>query len=213
MTNWGHSDESGRPLTGKELSDAISQHLYSIPDQMVPRQFNLIDSHDTMRLHNHRSLFDWDLYRGIVMMLYVMPGVPSIYYGDEIGLAGTIESNEGARYPMQWDSEAWDQRFFDLYKRLGELRKQEPSLAYGNWRTEYADEQTVVFSRTSCGSGLLMVLNRATEEKELQLDLGHLGLRKATDWERGHHIPVRSDTIVLELEAKESKLLLYTSTC
>ena len=213
MSNWGHSDESGRPLSGNELADAISQHLYSIPDQLVPRQFNLIDSHDTMRLHNHRSLFDWDLYRGIVMMLYVLPGVPSIYYGDEVGLSGTIESNEGARYPMQWDSETWDQRFFDLYKRLGELRKQEPSLAYGNWRTEYADEQTAVFSRTSYGSGLLMVLNRATGKKELRLDLGHLGLRKATDWEHGVEIPVRSNTMVLELGAKESKLLLYTSTC
>jgi alpha-glucosidase len=213
MSNWGHSDESGRPLSGMELADAISQHLYSIPDQLVHRQFNLIDSHDTMRLHNHQRLFDWDLYRGIIMMLYVMPGVPSIYYGDEVGLAGTIESNEGARYPMQWDTGKWNLRFFDLYKRLGKLRKQEPSLAYGNWRTEYTDEQTVVFSRTSYGSGLLMVLNRAPGIKQLQLDVEHLGLCKATEWESGELICVRSGTIVLELEAKESKILLYTSTC
>jgi hypothetical protein len=58
-----------------------------------------------------------------------------------------------------------------------------------------------------------MVLNRAPGIKQLQLDVEHLGLCKATEWESGELICVRSGTIVLELEAKESKILLYTSTC
>jgi len=103
ITNWGRSDEIGRPLTGFELVEAIKQHVLSLPDQQVFQQFNLIDSYDTARLHNHFSIFDWELYRGVVMLLFILPGAPNVYYGDEIGLEGNITDNEEARPSMRGD--------------------------------------------------------------------------------------------------------------
>lgn len=209
MSDWGHSDETGRPLTGKELSDAIAQHLHAIPDQLVPVQFNLIDSHDTMRLHNHKRIFDWDLYEGIVMLLYLLPGVPNIYYGDEIGLEGTIESNEGARYPMVWDRNRWDSRFFSLYKGLGALRKDNDICAKGDWRTEWYDDTTVVFSRTYRERGLMIILNRSLEEKSVTVDLRHLTIKRMEDWETG--LPVDPARGILRWDArpKKSSILRY----
>lgn len=209
MENWGHSDESGRPLTGKELSDAIFQHLLSIPEQFVHRQFNLIDSHDTMRLHNHKRIFDWDLYEGIVMLLYVLPGVPSIYYGDEIGIDGTIESNEGARYPMLWDREKWDQRFVGLYRGLGGLRKDSPLFAYGDWHTLWYDGTTVVFSRIYHSEGLLLVLNRAGEEKELSIDLRHMWIDRMEEWATGEAVTLDDGLFTWRLTPRKSHLFLF----
>lgn len=210
MEHWGHSDESGRPLSGTELAEALTEHLLSLPDQLVYRQFNLLDSHDTMRLHNHGRLFDWDLYRGVVMMLYVLPGAPNIYYGDEIGLDGTIESNEGARYPMEWDRSAWDMRFFDLYRRLGALRKAHACLGYGNYGTLYADEDTMVFYRSDEREAIVMVLNRASEPKLIVVDGWPLGLQSAADWETGEDLVVKDYSIPVELNIRESRLLICT---
>lgn len=210
MTEWGHSDETGRQLTGVELSEAIQQHLASIPDQLVPRQFNLIDSHDTMRFHNHERVFSWSLYEGIVMLLFVMPGVPSIYYGDEIGLAGTIESNEGARYPMQWNRDRWDMRFYTLYSRLGNLRKRHELFAQGDWDTEWADETTVVFSRVYRSRGLIMILNRGESERILELDMRHRHIAYVEEWESGTRVALSEGIISWHMNPQKSALLLFS---
>lgn len=210
MSEWGHSDETGRALTGKELSEAIEQHLASIPDQLVSRQFNLIDSHDTMRLHNHTRIFDWNLYEGIVMLLYVMPGVPSIYYGDEVALDGTMESNEGARYPMQWNREKWDDRFFSLYCRLGALRKDSSLLAHGTWHTEWYDDTTVVFSRIHRKDGLLLVLNRSLEDTHLTIDLSHRHIRSMYHWMTKDAIDIVEGTFYWDAPAHTSGLFMFS---
>lgn len=210
MTQWGHSDEKGRPLTGNELSAAIDQHLSGIIDQLVPRQFNLIDSHDTMRFHNHESVFSWPLYEGIVMMLFVMPGVPSIYYGDEVGLSGTIESNEGARYPMQWDRQKWDMRFFSLYSRLGNLRKGNAVFEHGDWHTEWCDETTVVFSRVHRSNGLLMILNRGESERDVELSLEHRKIAYVEEWESGSRVPIQNGMLTWHLMPHKSSIMLFS---
>lgn len=210
MSDWGHSDESGRPLTGKELSDAISQHLNAIPDQLVDRQFNLLDSHDTMRLHNHTRIFDWDMYEGIIMLLYVLPGVPNIYYGDEIGLSGTIESNEGARYPMQWEKDTWDLRFYNLYKMLGNLRNNSQVFAKGDWRTEWYDNSTVIFSRTYKQEGILLCLNRSDTEKHISLDLHHMAIDTIREWTSEKTLDISDDVFQIKTQPKKSMLFYYT---
>lgn len=209
MSNWGHSDESGRPLTGRELSDAIAQHLLSIPEQLVHRQFNLLDSHDTMRLHNHKRIFDWGLYEGIVMLLFVLPGVPNVYYGDEIGIDGTIESNEGARYPMRWDKRVWDQRFVDLYGRLGKMRKDSPLFAYGDWKTIWYDDTTVVFSRVYREEGLLMVLNRSDLAKTVSLDLQDMVISTIREWESEEEVPMDNGHFTWNVNPHKSHLFLF----
>ena len=69
-------------------------------------------NHDTNpRLGNGRSARDLDL---AFIFLLTMPGVPFIYYGDEIGMAAPddLPTKEGgyersaARTPMQWDNSA-----------------------------------------------------------------------------------------------------------
>jgi alpha-glucosidase len=209
MSNWGHSDETGRALTGKELSDAIAQHLLSIPEQLIPRQFNLIDSHDTMRLHNHKRIFDWNLYEGIVMLLFVLPGVPSVYYGDEIGLDGTIGSNEGARYPMQWNKRKWDQRFVDLYRRLGNLRKDSPLFAYGDWHTLWYDDTTVVFSRIYRSEGMIIMLNRSDSEKDISIDLRHLYITHMKEWKSKDTVPLHEGIFAWQVKERKSHLFLF----
>ncbi|HKJ86336.1 MAG TPA: glycoside hydrolase family 13 protein, partial [Spirochaetia bacterium] len=108
----------GRRISGHELASLIDQHFARIPSATVHTQFNLLDSHDVTRLHNNSTVFDWPIYAGGIMLLAMLPGTFSVYYGDEVGLAGTLDGDHGKRYPMAWDPDDWDERFVGLYRMM-----------------------------------------------------------------------------------------------
>ena len=53
-----------------------------------------------------------------LLLTYV--GVPSIYYGDEVGLGGADELH--ARQPMPWDAAAWDRDLLTFVRTLVHVR-------------------------------------------------------------------------------------------
>lgn len=130
-----------------DLKNQIIQQYTRLPNQIAFLQFNMIDSHDMVRLHNNKNIFNLESYKGILIIGYLLPGTFSIYYGDEIGLDGRIDSIEGCRYPMEWDRNKWNSEIFNIYKKLNYLKKSEPALHYGSYKFLYSDEDTLVFSR------------------------------------------------------------------
>jgi alpha-glucosidase len=71
----------------------------------------MFDSHDIPRLYNNPDI-SFESYRAAVIMLFTFPGSPSVYYGDEAGLDGHVNTVEGCRYPMQWDGKQTADRIF-----------------------------------------------------------------------------------------------------
>lgn len=67
--------------------------------QTVCAQLNLLDSHDVSRF---LSLCDGDKrkYKLAVLFQMCFPGMPSVFYGDELGVAGILEDEY--RQPMPW---------------------------------------------------------------------------------------------------------------
>lgn len=70
------------------------------PDNIVRGQLNLLDSHDVPRFLSmcHGDLGLWKL--GCILLM-LMPGVPSLFYGDECAVEGILE--EEYRQPMPWN--------------------------------------------------------------------------------------------------------------
>lgn len=67
--------------------------------QMLPAQLNLLDSHDVSRF---LSLCGGDTasYRLAILFMMCFVGMPTIFYGDELGVQGMQE--EEYRAPMPW---------------------------------------------------------------------------------------------------------------
>jgi len=205
---WGHQPKSTRPFTGIEFAQALEAHLTSMPAQMLGMQMNLIDSHDTTRLHNNTELFEWDLYAGIIKLLYVLPGMPNIYYGDEIGLAGPYGSTEQARYPIQWDEQTWNQNFFSLYSQLGNLRTTYASvLANGAYKIIHADEESLAFARFDDEKALVCVLSRSEQALTIQLP-NDLLLLNSIEYVLGGEVCADSESLRVHLQPRSSSLFV-----
>jgi alpha-glucosidase len=134
------------------------EHLAAIPWSIALQQYNLLSGHDTPRA---RSILEGDdvLLRLAYIVLFTFPGVPSILYGDEVGL--TDQESFGPRVCMPWDEAAWDQDFFAFMKQVVALRKGNDCLAYGAFQILYWEEDLLVYQRELAGEHLLVTLNRA----------------------------------------------------
>lgn len=91
--------------------------------------WNILSSHDTSRLRN--MLSNEKQRQLAVIAQFTLPGVPFIYYGEEIGMEGGADPD--CRRPMIWDENRWDKNTFNLYKKLIAIRKSHPELQFGDF--------------------------------------------------------------------------------
>lgn len=117
------------------------------PREGLLRSWTILGSHDTPRL---ATLLGEDLgrLRLAVTLQYAFPGVPLVYYGDEIGLPGGDDPDN--RRTMPWAPERWNQPLLALYRRLGALRAAHPALAAGGYLplTQPGEPEALAFART-----------------------------------------------------------------
>jgi glycosidase len=124
--------------------------------------WNLIDTHDTPRaLHvcgeNKNKL------RLLAAFQLLLPGMPFLYYGDEVGMTGGADPD--CRRGMLWDLNKQDLDLLRYYQRLIQIRKQNPCLTEGDPCEQFADdEQGLVFIRRK---NLLLVFHGRSEKAHI----------------------------------------------
>jgi alpha-glucosidase len=146
----------------------------AVPWALACQQFNLLASHDTARLHN---VVDGDLARNrlAVALLLTYPGVPSIYYGDEIGLCGD------SRECMNWDRSTWNHDLRAYYQTLIHLRQTSPALIDGGFQVVMMDEDAFAFVRDSVDETILVVANRQPRSAA-PLPIAHAAIADNTEF-------------------------------
>ena len=150
--------------------------LSAIPWQIATQQFNTLGSHDTPRI---QTILGGDeiLLRLAVTLLFTYPGVPSIYYGDEIGLAG--EHDPDCRRCMIWDVQQWNSDRRTFYQKLIRMRRTSPALRRGGFQLLYAAGETLAFLREAAEERLLVVARRASDTL-MALPVRHAGFQDGT---------------------------------
>lgn len=99
-----------------------------------------------------------------------IPGVPIIYYGDEIGMVGANDPDN--RRMMQFDNLTPVQEDIkNTVARLCNFRKSSMSLCYGDTRVLKADKDVLVYMRNYFSYSTLVFMNRSSEEREVTVTL------------------------------------------
>ena len=165
-----------RPIATETVADQWTAFRAAIPWQIASQQFNLLGSHDTPRI---RTIVGNDLARVRVAMvlLFCYPGVPCVYYGDEIGLTG--DGDPDCRRPMPWDESTWDHDLRTFVQRLVRLRRRAPALRWGGFQQLYAHGETIAFQREAPEQRLVIVARRSNDGQR-SLPVRHAGLADGT---------------------------------
>ncbi|NTU82107.1 MAG: maltodextrin glucosidase [Chloroflexales bacterium] len=160
------------PLSTEQMVAQWTAFRAAIPWQIATQQFNLLGSHDTPRL---RTIVGGDLalVRVAAALLFTYPGVPCVYYGDELGMEGAGDPD--CRRCMEWDETRWDHDLLGFFKRLARLRREAPALRWGGFQLLYAAGHTVAYQREAPEERLVVIARRADDGLR-SMPVRHAGL-------------------------------------
>lgn len=171
---------------GEYFFDSVMNIVGNYPPQVLNVLMNHIGTHDTERAitrlagpDNEGRGRDWqfannelpsyDYLKGISMMKmasliqFTLPGVPSIYYGDEIGMQGMKDPFN--RACMQWDNQ--NEELLKWYKRLGQIRNGAKALIDGEFVPVFCENSAIAYERVSSDNSVLVAVNNNDEETKL----------------------------------------------
>jgi glycosidase len=142
-------------LTVKRLNNRIEKMLFEYPLVTHPALYNHLSSHDTERIINalHQNP---NLRKLAVVMQMTLPGLPVVYYGDELGIDG--ENDPLCRKTMNWN--LVDNEIHRFTKTMIRLRKSTLSLLHGDYKTVDIDTHVYSYFRILNGEAVLVLINR-----------------------------------------------------
>jgi neopullulanase len=156
-----------KPLDGATLGARVEALLAAHDPLTTSVQYNLIGSHDAPRA---RTVLAGDLaaLRLATLLLLTLPGTPSIYYGDELGLEGGPDPGCRGAYPVEPTDEQRATR--DYAKALVRARREHRALRRGTARTLAATGGAIALAREADGERAVVAVNSAREPARLTLD-------------------------------------------
>ena len=95
------------------------------------------------------------------VLQFTLPGIPCIYYGDEIGMQGY--GDPFCRMPFRWGFE--DYEILSHYKKLCKIKKNEKSLHKADMEFVRYNDGVVIFRR----GNITVVANATNEKKEFEI--------------------------------------------
>ena len=139
-----------------------------------PLMWNLIDSHDTARfLHLCNNKQKQHLAAAFQLL---MPGMPMIYYGDELAMPGANDPD--CRRGMYWDEEYRDNEMLEWYKRLIQVRRTHACIVEGELAEIITRDEdgTIVLIRKNTEETVALIFNCSNDTKEFNEYAGQYNL-------------------------------------
>lgn len=138
--------------TASHLLGTLGFQRGNIHAAAYPILWNLIGSHDTARIY-HLCGENKNRHKLAAAIQLLTPGMPMIYYGDEVGMTGAHDPD--CRRGMLWDEARQDKDMLSWYRHLLKLRKECPVITNGHILAQEAED--------ACG--LIRITRQLGEDK------------------------------------------------
>lgn len=137
--------------------------------------YNFVDNHDVERIHT--KLQNKAHFAPVHVLLYTLPGVPSIYYGSEFGIDGKKEKFSDASLRPALDLKDYADAVTKnpctaLIAALGKVRQGTPALSYGSYSELALTNRQFAFARDMDGVRVIVTVNNDDSEAEMNLPTG-----------------------------------------
>ena len=195
------------------LADICLTLQYNYPDFVFNSLMNFLSTHDTERILSvlcddgiseltNSQLADYTasydklekakkLLKIGYVLLYTLPGVPSIYYGDEAGMQGGRDPFNRRSFP--WGKE--DKDLTEYVRKLGRLRRGDRRFSHGVFKIIESEDGIICYERACCGQRVVICVNMS--DKEFPLYIGKRSYDLLNDCEHGSIINVAPENAVI----------------
>lgn len=140
--------------------------------------YNFADNHDVERIYT--KLNNKQHFIPVHILLYTLPGIPSVYYGSEFGIEGKKErySDDSIRPEIhleQYADSLENNVFTKLIAALGKIRKNTMALSYGDYKELLLTNCQYAFERKYKDKSVIVSVNNADNDTWLNLQAGNTG--------------------------------------
>ena len=124
--------------------------------------YNFVDNHDVERIYT--KLTNKAHFAPVHVLLYTLPGVPSIYYGSEFGIEGRKEygSDDSLRPALNiedYKDSVKTNPCTALIAALGKVRQAVPALSYGSYDELMLTNRQFAYARDLDGTRVIVSVN------------------------------------------------------
>ncbi|MBO5379935.1 MAG: glycoside hydrolase family 13 protein [Clostridia bacterium] len=169
-----------------ETCKMLSSHY---PKHNADLLMNLLGTHDTERILTVLGVDSVDGYTNeelstkrmtreeykrakmLLKLAYAIvatvPGVPCIYYGDEIGMQGYRDPFN--RLPFPWGKE--DTEILDFYRKIGQIRKNEAVFKGGLFKLITCNSELIAFARYNDSEFVVTIVNRSESKYNFEANM------------------------------------------
>ena len=170
------------------LEYSLLEVTFNAPKRIRDLQMNILGTHDTERILTvlggesslgksnsylkDKKMNEIEMEEGIKLLksaytiIATLPGVPSVFYGDEAGLEGY--SDPFNRMPYPWGRE--NAELLSHYRTMGRLRNENSVYKDGAFKLISLDKELLVFSRSKGADSFYTVYNNGESDISVSLD-------------------------------------------
>lgn len=140
------------------------------------RLYNFVDNHDVERIYT--KLTNKAHFAPVHVLLYTLPGVPSIYYGSEFGIEGRKEygSDDSLRPALNiedYKDSVKTNPCTALIAALGKVRQAVPALSYGSYDELMLTNRQFAYARDLDGTRVIVSVNNDDAPAGMHLAAGN----------------------------------------
>lgn len=138
--------------------------------------YNFVDNHDVERIYT--KLSNKAHFAPVHVLLYTLPGIPSIYYGSEFGIEGKKEKFSDASLRPALNLEDYRNAVTEnpctaLIAALGKIRQATPGLSYGSYNELMLTNRQYAFARDLNNVRVIVTVNNDDNAAGMNLPVGN----------------------------------------
>lgn len=184
--------------TIKYVSDMVGDRL---------KLYTFVDNHDVERIFT--KLCNKAHFLPVHIMLYTLPGIPSVYYGSEFGIEGRKERNsdDSLRPALSYDDYKDAMKtnpYTKIISALGRIRQNTPALCYGDYKELELQTTHFAYERKLGNESVIVTVNNS--DRDVNMTLRCVSLNKYIGALSGEEIVAEDGCVNVKVPANGGEI-------
>jgi cyclomaltodextrinase / maltogenic alpha-amylase / neopullulanase len=140
-------------------------------------------------------------------MNFSLPGIPVVYYGEEIGMLGSSDPDN--RRMMRFDDQLSqiEKKMLNRIRNLFHLRNNFTSLSLGDFTILYEDESSAVWLKEYFGEKIMIVMNNSMDQRRLKFPQKY-GMKKGNSLIDRSFVIVQNSEFSIPMNPYQTRIYL-----